>query len=87
MKDLSEAFTSRNRAFENGECIFKKVECLSSKEGKITKEDKAQVVYELRNEYSVKALLQLADIPRSTYYYWVKAIGIGRSRNGAKSSD
>lgn len=69
-------FTSRGRAFANGECILKKVECLSSKQGKITKQDKAQVVYELRNEFSVKALLQLADIPRSTYYYWVNTIGI-----------
>ncbi|PWU68328.1 IS3 family transposase [Gracilibacillus dipsosauri] len=49
----------------------KKVECLSSKQGKITKQDKAQVVYELRAEFSVKALLKLAGIPRSTYYYWV----------------
>ncbi|WHX98930.1 IS3 family transposase [Neobacillus sp. DY30] len=54
---------------------FKKVECLSSKQGKITKKDKAQVVFELRHEFPVKALLQLADIPRSTYYYWVKNMG------------
>ncbi|MDP4099397.1 IS3 family transposase [Paenibacillus sp. P96] len=54
----------------------KKVECLSSKQGKITKQDKAQVVYELRNEFSVKALLQLADIPRSTYYYWVNTLNM-----------
>ncbi|MGG0238484.1 IS3 family transposase [Bacillus rhizoplanae] len=51
---------------------FKKVECLSSKQGKITKQDKSQVIYELRNEFPVKALLKLAEIPRSTYYYWVK---------------
>ncbi|QWH20939.1 transposase (plasmid) [Bacillus mycoides] len=31
-----------------------------------------QVVYELRLEFLVKALLLLAAIPRSTYYYWVK---------------
>ncbi|MBY3620365.1 IS3 family transposase [Acinetobacter sp. CUI P1] len=55
---------------------FKKVECLSSKQGKITKQDKARVVYELRNEFSVKALLQLADIPRSTYYFVVKTFGM-----------
>ncbi|PWA13411.1 IS3 family transposase [Pueribacillus theae] len=54
---------------------FKKVECLSSKQGKITKQDKAQVVYELRHEFPVKALLKLAEIPRSTYYYWVKNMG------------
>ncbi|MED3561606.1 IS3 family transposase [Bacillus xiapuensis] len=50
---------------------FKKVECLSSKQGKITKQDKAKVVFELRSEFPVNALLKLADIPRSTYYYWV----------------
>ncbi|PLT32123.1 IS3 family transposase [Bacillus sp. V5-8f] len=54
---------------------FKKVECLSSKQGKITKQDKAQVVYELRHEFPVKALINLAAIPRSTYYYWVKNLG------------
>ncbi|MFF2450275.1 IS3 family transposase [Neobacillus sp. NPDC058068] len=51
---------------------FKKVECLSSKQGKITKRDKAQVVFELRPEFPVSGLIELADIPRSTYYYWVK---------------
>ncbi|MCM3472483.1 MULTISPECIES: IS3 family transposase [Brevibacillus] len=51
---------------------FKKVECLSSKQGKITKQDKAQVVFELRTEFPIKALLKLAGIPRSTYYYYVK---------------
>ncbi|MED3562816.1 IS3 family transposase [Bacillus xiapuensis] len=54
---------------------FKKVECLSSKQGKITKQDKAQVVYELRHEFPVKELVKLAGIPRSTYYYWVKGVG------------
>ncbi|WP_095742943.1 IS3 family transposase [Sediminibacillus massiliensis] len=50
---------------------LKKLRGLSSKQGKITKQDKAKVVYELRGEFSVKELLKLADIPRSTYYYWV----------------
>lgn len=54
--------------------LFKKVECLSSKQGKITKQDKAQVVYELRCEFPVVALIKLAGIPRSTFYYWVKQI-------------
>ncbi|WP_155982705.1 IS3 family transposase [Paucisalibacillus sp. EB02] len=51
---------------------FKKVECLSSKQGKVTKQDKAKVIYELRLRFSVKALIKLANIPRSTYYYWVR---------------
>ncbi|RNB77288.1 IS3 family transposase, partial [Brevibacillus fluminis] len=36
---------------------------------------KAQVVFELRTEFPVKALLKLAGIPRSTYNYYVKSIG------------
>ena len=51
------------------ENAYLKVECLSSKQGKITKQDKAQVVYELRHEFQVKELVKLADIPRSTYYF------------------
>ncbi|MHC0552097.1 IS3 family transposase [Salinicoccus sp. CNSTN-B1] len=47
---------------------FKKVECLSSEKGKITQQDKAQVVYELRHKYPVTTLVRFADIPRSTYY-------------------
>ncbi len=48
---------------------LKKVECLSSKQETITKQDKAKVIYELGHEFPVKELLQLANIPRSTYYY------------------
>ncbi|MGG5735649.1 IS3 family transposase [Bacillus cereus group sp. IBL03679] len=51
---------------------FKKVECLSSKQTEVTKKDKAQVVYELRHQFPVQSLLVLANIPRSTYYYWLK---------------
>ncbi|MEV5027385.1 IS3 family transposase [Paenibacillus sp. LPE1-1-1.1] len=53
----------------------KKVECLSSKQGKITKQDKAQLVYELRLEFPVVALLKLAGVKRSTFYYLVKQFG------------
>ena len=38
------------------ENAYLKVECLSSKQGKITKQDKAQVIYELRKAFPVKAL-------------------------------
>ncbi|MEK4447656.1 IS3 family transposase [Bacillus sp. FSL M8-0052] len=48
---------------------LKKLNNLSSKQGKITK-------FELRTEFPVKALLKLAGIPRSTYYYWVKTFGL-----------
>ncbi|TSI04709.1 IS3 family transposase [Lysinibacillus sp. BW-2-10] len=51
---------------------FKKVERLSSSQGKITKEDKVKVIYELRHKYSVKELVAFAGIKRSTYYFLVK---------------
>ncbi|MED3352928.1 IS3 family transposase, partial [Bacillus thuringiensis] len=67
-----EALEARIKQLEMENEYFKKVKCLSSKQGKITKQDKAQVVYELRHKYSVKALVELATIPRSTYYDLVK---------------
>ncbi|MGN4898663.1 IS3 family transposase [Bacillus cereus group sp. MYBK14-3] len=67
-----EALEARIKQLEMENEYFKKVECLSSKQGKITRQDKAQVVYELRHKYSVKALVELANIPRSTYYDLVK---------------
>ncbi|RKQ18903.1 IS3 family transposase [Ureibacillus endophyticus] len=54
---------------------LKKPECLSSTQNIITNQDKAQIVYELRNEFPVKELLKRADLPRSTYYYHVKQMG------------
>ncbi|UPM55051.1 IS3 family transposase [Gottfriedia acidiceleris] len=53
---------------------FKKVECLSSRGEKITERQKAKVIYELRHEYKVIDLVKIAEIPRSTYYYWVNKI-------------
>ncbi|MEH7226758.1 IS3 family transposase [Bacillus sp. JJ1566] len=67
-----EALKARINQLEMENEYFKKVECLSSKQGKITKQDKAQVVYELRHKYPVKELVKLADVPRSTYYDIVK---------------
>ncbi|MFF2175418.1 IS3 family transposase [Lysinibacillus sp. NPDC058147] len=68
----TEALEARIKQLEMENEYFKKVECLSSKQGKITKQDKAQVIYELRHKYSVRALVKLAGIPRSTYYDLVK---------------
>ncbi|PGA73583.1 IS3 family transposase [Bacillus toyonensis] len=51
---------------------FKKVECLSSKQETITKQDKVKVLFELKAEFPIHALIKLACIPRSTYYYWLK---------------
>ncbi|MGG4550534.1 hypothetical protein ABER02_22530 [Rossellomorea marisflavi] len=35
---------------------------------------KAKVIYDLKGRYSVRDLIRIADIPRSTYYYWEKQL-------------
>ncbi|WP_430008878.1 IS3 family transposase [Metabacillus idriensis] len=70
-----EALQAENERLRMELAYNKKVECLSSEQGKITKQDKAQVVYELRQEFPVKSLLRLAGIPRSTYYHYIKQLG------------
>ncbi|MBU8917670.1 IS3 family transposase [Bacillus sp. FJAT-29953] len=67
-----EALRAENERLRMENAYFKKVECLSSGKGKVTEKDKAQVIYELRHEFKVIHLVKVADIPRSTYYYWVK---------------
>lgn len=62
----------RSRTVAHGECLFKKVECLSEGKGSVTTQLKAQVIYALRHEFKVVDLIQVASIPRSTYYYWIK---------------
>ncbi|UQK52592.1 IS3 family transposase [Faecalibacterium sp. IP-3-29] len=47
--------------------------------GRGTPKQKAQVIQELRQKYPLKALLQLAGLPRSTFYYYLH-----RSQNPAK---
>lgn len=42
--------------------------------GKITNEDKAEVIAELRHKYNLSDLLKLANLPRSTYYYSRKVL-------------
>ncbi|WP_397538234.1 IS3 family transposase [Rummeliibacillus pycnus] len=65
-----EALQAENERLRMENAFPKKVECLSSRKGNIKTKDKAQVVYELRNQFSVKELRKLAGIKRSTYYYW-----------------
>lgn len=57
---------------------IKKVECLSSKQEYITKQDNAQVIYELRHEFPVKSLGKLAGFPCSTYYELLKQRNLKR---------
>ncbi|MFF5994321.1 IS3 family transposase [Lysinibacillus sp. KU-BSD001] len=70
----TEALQARIKQLEMENEHFKKVECLSSSQGKITTKDKVRVIYELRHKYSVKALVACAYIPRSTYYDLVKKL-------------
>ncbi|MDP5275218.1 IS3 family transposase [Chengkuizengella axinellae] len=72
IKGSREELEARIKQLEMENEYPKKVECLSSNQRKITKQDKAQVVYGLRHKYPVKALVKLAGIPRSTYYDLVK---------------
>ncbi|MER2107905.1 MAG: IS3 family transposase [Solibacillus sp.] len=68
----TEALQARIKQLEMENEYFKKVERLSSSQGKITTKDKVKVICELRHKYSVKALVTYADIPRSTFYDMAK---------------
>ncbi|WP_188457025.1 IS3 family transposase, partial [Virgibacillus oceani] len=50
---------------------LKKLNGLSSRKGKISKKDKAQVIFELRHDYPVNKLVKIAGLARSTYYHLV----------------
>ncbi|MFD4490907.1 IS3 family transposase [Lysinibacillus fusiformis] len=65
-----EALRAENEQLRMENAFFKKVEFLSSREGKIKTKDLAQVVFELRIQFNIKELIKLAGIKRSTYYYW-----------------
>ena len=55
--------------FEPIHRLLKKIESLNS--GRGTPKQKAQVFQELRLKYPLKPLLQLAGLPRSTFYYYL----------------
>ena len=67
----------RESKASDGDRLLKKIECLGA--GRGTPKQKAQVVQELRQKYPLKALLQLAGLPRSTFYYYLH-----QSQNPAK---
>ncbi|MED1472815.1 IS3 family transposase, partial [Bacillus salipaludis] len=67
-----EALQAENERLRMENAYFKKVTSLDSRKGKITEQEKAQIIYELRHEFKVIELVKIAGIPRSTYYYWVK---------------
>ena len=68
--DLYRDYIKENRIFRNGKCLLKKIECLGCREG--TAREKAKVIWELRHEFKISLLIEVAGIPRSTYYYYVK---------------
>ncbi|MFA1738957.1 IS3 family transposase [Lysinibacillus fusiformis] len=69
-----EALEARIKQLEMENAYFKKVEYFSSNARKITNQIKAQVIYELKEIYEIVELIKVADIPRSTYYYWEKRL-------------
>ncbi|MGQ4878242.1 IS3 family transposase [Billgrantia sp. LNSP4103-1] len=54
----------------------KKARCLDPREAGDNAGQKAQVVQGLRHEHSLALLLRAAKLPRSTFYYQLKALGI-----------
>ncbi|QQZ09505.1 IS3 family transposase [Heyndrickxia vini] len=67
-----EALQAENERLRMEIAYLKKLRGLNSRKRKITEQDKAQIIYELRHEFKVIELVKIAGIPRSTYYYWVK---------------
>ncbi len=48
---------------------LKKIEQLGVNSNKLTTEDKAKIVNELKQKYKLKYLLEISNLKRSTYYY------------------
>lgn len=76
-KQVEEDLIAENQRLRMEIDYLKKIECLGA--GRGTPKQKAQVVQELRQKYPLKALLQLAGLPRSTFYYYLH-----QSQNSAK---
>lgn len=73
-KIIAESIGTEKSQVINWVKLFKKVELFSSDAGKITNKIKTQVIFELKEQYEVVDLAEVADIPRSTYYYWEKRL-------------
>jgi len=57
---------------QNGKCHTKKIECLSSGRRGIRTRDKARVIGELRQKFSLQMLLKYFEMSPSTYYAAIK---------------
>ena len=53
---------------ESRKRLPKKIECLGCREG--TAREKVKVIWELRHKHKLSLLLDVAGLPRSTYYYY-----------------
>lgn len=68
-KKTSPAKGSQEKLLTCRECLSKKVKCLSSKKGSLTKKDKAKVIHELRKQFDLNLHLSVSIMARSKYYY------------------
>ncbi|HIS37239.1 TPA: hypothetical protein IAC10_11525 [Candidatus Scatousia excrementigallinarum] len=58
---------------------LKKIRCLSSS-GRAKERQKAIIVAELRQTFPLRILLRISQLPRSTFYYHLKASCIDKHR-------
>lgn len=57
---------------ENLLAEIQRLKCLSSRSRKTKESDKVTIITELRQKYKLTVLLEMAGMPRSTYYYYLK---------------
>jgi len=69
LKNIKKTITIRKFIFGNGTRILKKIESYCSSREESTKEEKVNVVSELRLTYSLKLLLKIYGLVKSVYYY------------------
>ena len=70
-KQSGRGFARRSSAVACGRCLLKKLASLGFGR-RATPAQKAQVVQELRQEFSLSLLLEIAQLPRTTFYYHLK---------------
>ncbi len=69
-KEVEEDLIAEVQRLRAENAYLKKIECLGFRKG--TAREKSQVIWELRHEFKVWLLIDVAGIPRSTYYYYSK---------------
>ena len=64
--------SSKRSSEEMKEVYLKQLYTLAGRQETYSNQTKAQVIHELKDQYDVLSLVEVADMPRSTYYYWEK---------------